>query len=231
MISHKHKIIFIHIPKCAGSSIETAFGIDVENNQGNREFLFGWDQELKIHLQHATPQQLLDFELVNHHQWYSYFKFIIIRNTWDKVISDYFWFKRTKNFEGSFEDYLFKKNSFKRFLNNEDNTFRGDHHNPQIDYMFIDGKIINYDAILTFDKVNLDNNLKELSSNLGFNQDFLNKKVQVGSNLNKHYSKFYNDKRKKLVYKKFKKDIEYFDFSYVDKKNLIDKLILKIKPI
>ena len=26
MVSHKHKCIFIHIPKCAGTSIEEALG-------------------------------------------------------------------------------------------------------------------------------------------------------------------------------------------------------------
>ena len=31
MISHKHKCIFIHISKCAGTSIEYALGVDIEN--------------------------------------------------------------------------------------------------------------------------------------------------------------------------------------------------------
>ena len=58
MISHEHKCIFIHISKCAGSSIETAFGIDVsDNTEGNNLNLFGWNKKYRLFLQHATPQQ------------------------------------------------------------------------------------------------------------------------------------------------------------------------------
>lgn len=227
MISHKHKFIFIHIPKCAGSSIETAFGIDVNKSNLLDEQLFGWDPKSKIYLQHATPQQLLDFNLISQDEWDSYYKLIIVRNTWDKVMSDFFWFKSTKNFRGTFEDYLFGKNDFARFMNFGEKSYRGDHLTPQIDFMFYNSKKIKYDKIIYFDKNNLDEKLTGVVRDLDLPSDFFKRKVQVGKKFKSHYSKFYTNKMKNQVYRKYKKDIDFFDFKFEDKKNWLDSLKLK----
>ena len=79
MISHKYKCIFIHISKCAGSSIESAFGINLSNNtHTNNLNLYGWNEDNKLFLQHATPQELLDNKFISLNQWESYYKFIIV---------------------------------------------------------------------------------------------------------------------------------------------------------
>ncbi|WP_179376474.1 sulfotransferase family 2 domain-containing protein [Winogradskyella wichelsiae] len=226
MISHKHKCIFIHIPKCAGSSIESAFGIDVSNNDLDRDNLFGWDDTNKVYLQHATPQELIDFELISKEQWNTYYKFIVVRNTWDKVMSDLFWFRATKNFTGSFNDYLNAKNDFLRFMKKGEDTYRGDHLTPQIDYMFLNSQPIRYDNVIFFDKSNLDNKLIELAKDLKLSADFFQRKVQVGEKFNNHYSKFYTDKMKRQIFEKYKKDIEFFNFSFDDKRDWVDRLKL-----
>jgi hypothetical protein len=227
MISHKHKSIFIHIPKCAGSSIETAFGIDVNVNELNNEYLFGWDPTNKIYLQHATPQQLLDHNFVTPQQWDTYYKFIIVRNTWDKVMSDFFWFKETKRFSGSFDDYLYGKNDFSKFMNKGEKKYRGDHLTSQIDFMFLNSEQINFDKIINFDKKNLDQEFDGLVKDLELSEDFFKRKVQVGKKFKKHYSKFYTNKMKNQVYKKYKSDVDFFDFNFEDKRSWLDFLKLK----
>jgi len=73
MISHKHKCIFIHISKCAGSSIETSFGINIrDNTENNNANLFGWNKRSKLFLQHATPQELLEHNFITKEVWDSY---------------------------------------------------------------------------------------------------------------------------------------------------------------
>ncbi|EMY80810.1 hypothetical protein pgond44_09616 [Psychroflexus gondwanensis ACAM 44] len=227
MISHKHKFIFIHIPKCAGSSIETAFGIDVNVNELNNEHLFGWDPTYKIYLQHATPQQLLDYKFVTPQQWDTYYKFIIVRNTWDKVMSDFFWFRETKRFSGSFDDYLFGKNDFSRFMNKGEKKYRGDHLTSQTDFMFLNSKEIKFDKIIYFDKKNLDKEFDGLVKDLELSDGFFKRRVQVGKKFKKHYSKFYTNKMKNQAYKKYKKDVYFFDFNFEDKRNWLDFLKLK----
>ena len=62
MISHQHKIIFIHIPKCAGSSIKDYYfnSPQLDWKTPNYDLLYGWCPKRKIHLQHATSKQLLE---------------------------------------------------------------------------------------------------------------------------------------------------------------------------
>lgn len=229
MISHKHKVIFIHIPKCAGSSVETAFGINVNDNQLNEENLFGWDNKNKIYLQHATPQQLIDLKILSPKIWDEYYKFVIVRNSWDKSMSDFFWFKETKNFKGSFFDYVNGQNDFQRFMKKGDKMYRGDHLTPQKDYMFLNSKPINYDKIIYFDKIKLDQSLSEISEELSLPNSFFQKKVQIGKSFKKHYSKFYTNNMKKIISEKYKEDIEYFNFSFEDKKKPLDYFKLALK--
>lgn len=229
MISHKHKVIFIHIPKCAGSSIETAFGVNVDNNKVDRENIFGWDDVNKLYLQHATPQELLDLQIITKEQWTDYYKFIVVRNTWDKAMSDFFWFKETKRFKGTFDNYINANKDFLRFMNKGEETYRGDHLTPQIDYMFLDDKPINYDKIIYFDKRKLDEKLCELANDLKLSNDFFQTKVQVGKKFKNHFSKFYTNKNRELVYQKYQSDIDFFNFHFDDKRNVIDHFKLKFK--
>ena len=66
MISHTHKIIFIHIPKCAGSSVEVYFkNKTFDWTKPSYKNLTGWCPKRKIHLQHATSKQLLELDLID----------------------------------------------------------------------------------------------------------------------------------------------------------------------
>ena len=73
MISDKHKLIFIHIPKCAGCSIEKIFNSSMMDHQ----------TALEIKSKHAE-------------KWNSYFKFTIVRNTWERLVSIYHFRKEKK---------------------------------------------------------------------------------------------------------------------------------------
>jgi hypothetical protein len=66
VIIHKHKCIFIHIPKTAGMSIQQGFGREHNHNHP-----------------HKKPE---DFSLS---RWNSYFTFCFVRNPWDRLLSAY----------------------------------------------------------------------------------------------------------------------------------------------
>jgi GR25 family glycosyltransferase involved in LPS biosynthesis len=71
MISHKHKCIFIHIPRTGGTSIEKAL---TEADW--------WKVEKKTkHLDWKTAKNLYK------DNWEGYFKFTVVRNPWDWMVS------------------------------------------------------------------------------------------------------------------------------------------------
>jgi hypothetical protein len=93
-ISHVHRTIFVHIPKTAGTSVESVLGMHGEkadiglrpyfNQQIDREHLYGQD------LQHMTAGDLK--QVLQHDGVFDrYFKFSIVRNPWDRLVSVFAW--------------------------------------------------------------------------------------------------------------------------------------------
>ncbi|WP_140487643.1 sulfotransferase family 2 domain-containing protein [Flavobacterium sp. GSA192] len=225
MISHKHKCIFVHISKCAGTSIEHAFGVDISNYDAEEnDCLYGWDSTNKLWLQHATPQQLLDLKLISKEHWDNYYKIIVYRNSWDRAFSDFKWMKEVRNVEDSFLNYLNKSGDFERILNDDSTSFyAGDHLYSQKKYFFLNGERIKYNAEINFDE--LDYGLNNVIKDLNLSNNFFNKKLnQTLKNRGNHYSFFYNDKRKKMIEKVYEEDIEFFKFEFVEKKNMLEKM-------
>ena len=224
MISHKYKCIFIHISKCAGTSVEYALGVKIDNpREPDFSNLYGWSQEYNIWLQHATPQQLFDLKLINRDIWDTYYKFIIYRNSWSRAYSDYEYLKKTFNVNDTFCNFLNAKGDFFDFLDIRGRRgFVGDHLNLQKDYFFLDGERIDYNRVINFDKLDLGLNL--VSQDLNIPPRLFSHKLN-SSFSNKHYSYFYNTRMKKMVRDKYNEDIVFFNFAFEDKKNFIQKLI------
>ncbi|WP_456473460.1 sulfotransferase family 2 domain-containing protein [Desulfolithobacter sp.] len=110
MISHKYKCIFIHIPKCAGTSIEDALGhFDGYMGRGMQDhrsirmieplpfnpLLFmsidnAVELARRIYIARLYKNTNANNKItVNKSQYNSYFKFTFVRNPWARVYSMY----------------------------------------------------------------------------------------------------------------------------------------------
>lgn len=90
-INHQKKVIFLHIPKCAGKTVE--------------HLLFGRNAEPRS-ADHRLPYQYI--EEFGEEVWNEYFKCAFVRNPFDKLVSSYLYRKaRWKNIgKNDFRHYV-----------------------------------------------------------------------------------------------------------------------------
>jgi hypothetical protein len=135
VVCHTRKIIFIHIPKTAGSSIEHLLRdegkyeldfIGVRNGRSTHHYM---GIELKMILKELYP---------------TYYKFSFVRNPYDRLISEYFWcrlnnvgHKFNKTFD-EFLDYVEDVIKNKKFFKPIEN----DHFIPQYSFLFFNNKLL-----------------------------------------------------------------------------------------
>ena len=223
MISHKHKCIFIHIPKCAGSSIRD-FYFDTPNldwTTPNYDLLYGWCPKRKIHLQHATSKQLIETELISEDVWNNYYKFTFLRNPWDRAYSSYLWVMRDRKIKDSFENFILAKGLFKNVLTNEEvKSNRACHIWQQTDFFNIDGSY-KLDFIGHFETLRED--IMQINKKLSIDKNF---KQHSNKSVNrvKHYSFFYGKKNRKLIEDFYQTDIDVLKYSFENKKSRLQKL-------
>ena len=89
-ISHKEKIIFIHIPKTGGGSVEKTLNIWGSDNNGSLtpdyNILYGLAENKLLH--HFTFREILD---LTKKKFKDYKVFSFVRNPYDKIVSEFLW--------------------------------------------------------------------------------------------------------------------------------------------
>jgi hypothetical protein len=104
-ICRQRKLAFIHIPKTGGITIESVFGF------GRTEAdLFGEMDGLE--LAHLTAEQMMKYVP----DFRDYFSFAIVRNPWERLVSEYAWRIGNQNDTRSFDVLGLKNPSFEDFV-------------------------------------------------------------------------------------------------------------------
>ena len=112
MISFLHKTIFIHIPKCAGQSVEETFLNDIGLDWVKHRHLFGcfkkpstWSNNFPDRLAHLTAYEYFDLDFINKETFSQFYKFSIVRDPFDRVVSA--WKDLTKGIDSNKKDINF----------------------------------------------------------------------------------------------------------------------------
>jgi len=201
MIIHNLKLIFVHIPKTGGRSIEkllSGFGKRIE-------FQEGWDEKNKIWQQHLTIKQILSLRK----NCADYFKFSFVRNPWDRMVSDYFYFMK-HGISGEFKDFLMETDVyFDNFPIFNGRVGCKDHRLPQIHFLLDENDKYPIDFIGRFETLQQDFNI--ICDKVGIPPQEL---PHLNKTEHKHYSEYYDEETKQIVAEKYAKEIELFDYKF-----------------
>jgi len=180
--------VFIHINKTGGTSVISIIG--------------------KSFRKHLTVKDVIKY--VGQKKWDNVYKFAVIRNPWDRVVSQYKF--RTKTNKSNMEEnpISFKEWVTKVFKENDPYYFgkRPQMYIPQVDWLKNkDGKI-DIDKIIRFE--NLNQEFKIVADHLGIN----NTLPHLNATKKANYHDFYDEETKDIVSNWFREDIETFNYNF-----------------
>ena len=184
MINHKHKFIFIHIPKCGGSSVEN---------------LLGWRGT-----RHSTMEfYMKKYASLNLNEYY---KFTFVRNPWARLVS---WYIYHIKFKTSYPRYFkeWVKTGMKSHWNKVDGSYWGDKDPINCQSWIADEKQYNFIGKLE----NLQQDFDIVCDKIGIPQQQLPHK---NATKHKHYTEYYDDETREIVAEKYAKDIEQFGYEF-----------------
>jgi len=229
MISHKHKFIFVHIPKCGGTTVQYTLKKYASDVTG---------YHVSVCDKYLRNKEL--FHALDFHE--NYFKFAFARNPFDRILSTYAHFHsrgkiRTdfktfiinvskfldQNFESLYKQIPYNHTNLKFKLPNLPSFDLLNIHQYPFDDMDINGAgNVGYHCLpQTFFELNkLDYIGKQENLQNDFNKvcALLNlETVQlplVNKHQHKHYTEYYDDETREIVAEKYAKDIEYFGYKF-----------------
>src|SRR5215469_1591210 len=204
MINHQYRCIFIHIPRTGGKSVQRFFGTNWQDHKDISRYA----------------------EELGSQTFSTYYKFAVVRNPWDRLVSDYNFQMVKRGSQAShrllINDERRNKRSFSKWLEAvisdpfccEPTEWGacvgpGIHRwSPQLDWISISGKIV-VDRILQME--NLQEGFAELRGALGLPS----REVPCRNwRWHRHYSYYYNESTRRLVEEYYAKDIETFGYRF-----------------
>jgi hypothetical protein len=204
IISHKHKFIFIAIPKTATHAIRNGLRKSMGDDDLEQVDLFHkkrlpFESLSKISHGHITAEEIM--REIGEEQWNSYFKFAFVRNPFDRFIS-YSFFKKNKNEVLQKFPLPFLKLMFKDDRVVKDVLFR-----PQLDFICNKKGDVIVDYIGYFEK--LQESFDDVCMKLGLPLETL---LEINKSDHADYEQYYDDELRGLVSNHYKRDIEKFEY-------------------
>lgn len=225
MISHKYKCIFIHIPKCAGTSVEYKLEhLDSHNQRGGQDHrsIRMIEQPFLIPKSFSSRENITELlrrgkqkyfstaknpkskYTVTEAQYESYIKFSIVRNPWARVYS---WYKNVMRDEIHLKNRgLTQDTTFNEFLT----QFAGkDKLRTQMFWLKSFNGSIPMDYIIRFE--NLQEEIEEIFLRLGLRDTSLPHLLKGAKD---DYRKYYDEQTNNIVLNVYKEEIAMFGYRF-----------------
>ena len=202
--SKKYKFIFIHIPKSAGSSIY--FALKPFSDPFALKFISSPLKKIGYPINlgpepldaHSTAKEIqsilgLDFD--------NYFKFVFVRNPWERVCSDYYYIRNNKSHPAHVKTVNAK--DLNEFISKGIYVLR-----PQCDFIFDDSNNQLVDFIGRYE--NLEEDFNHILEKLQINVQL----KRFNSNYYRSHKEILNKESIELIYERYKEDISIFKYNF-----------------
>ena len=178
--------IFIHINKTAGTSIGNAIGLPIKHHQTAREVI----------------------ARIGRHNWNTAYRFTLVRNPWDKVVSHYEYRRKKNKTEVASRSISFSEWVKKTYGPQQDPALYDNPKSfqPQVEWLKNDEGKIDIDFIGKFETINEDFNQIKAAIGLDADLPHLNASKRAG------YQSYYDDETREIVGEWFREDIEAFGY-------------------
>jgi hypothetical protein len=213
MISHRYKCIFVEVPKTGSTSIRSLLGVPPKPHMNICQMKY----ELENYWTHhggiknrvmaslyllLTPQRRAKIGETLFHR---YFKFGFVRNPWDRVVSLY---ERREGMQ------LREKMSFEKFVSwmslASSTCIHPMPHRNQLDWFVDPHGNVAVDFIGRFEQ--LESHWKLICRRLGIDEPLPHNNRNPGRT--RHYTDYYNAETREIIARRFRVDIEYFEYSF-----------------
>ena len=210
-ISHKHKFIFVHVPKAAGTTITEMFK-NSHKLTGEKRL----DPVPKIH--HRGIEEILD----KLPQCESYFKFAVVRNPFSRLVSGYTEFKYDEHRENSSGNWpwptnMSQYNNFTEFCKDlPTSEWISDPHFVSQTSLLYKGENLAVDYVAR--QENLYNDLRVIADKIAVSDEYLKEHLklrsrQTGGRFYKgHWSQQYNIETKRIIESVYQEDFKNFGY-------------------
>jgi len=195
MICHKHRCIFIHIPRTAGTSIESSIRPDWNFKNFEEE----------KHILASTAKYLYkDY-------WDDYFKFSFVRNPWDRMVS----MSKYKGFYGceiknNKLDISGYQKKFKKVEIDPRSKSKEENRDMVSNAVYLNILNEELDFIGRFE--NLREDYSEVCSIINCKSELSHK--EASDKKHKRYTEYYDQETREIVAQKYASDIEYFGYKF-----------------
>ena len=188
MISHKHKFIFVHVAKTAGTSIRAALQSEYDElHKPHHSYLH--------RIKNTLPEQVYN----------TYYKFGTVRNPWAREVSRYIFLRARCHVEKYIKSPEVQacKQGFNSYLSTCVKM-------NQVDYnaIKINGKI-GLDYVMKVEDLQHDFDI--VCGKIGLARRKLS---HTNKSKHKHYTEYYDDEAREIVATQYAPDIEYFGYEY-----------------
>lgn len=209
MICDPYKFIFIHIPKTGGTSVKNNIFLKTVL-PGKRSKISFEDYCLSAH------SSIKEYNIKFPERVSNYYKFSFVRNPWDKMLSyNFFCNKETdERLKSSFLPLIHVKGEFTKvvhhlYKNRDNEHIKRYVTGPQLEWFENENGKILMDDIFRFE--NLDEGIDRICKKLIIKRTPLEK---LNTTNHEHYSHYYDDTTINMIGEMFKRDIDYFGYTF-----------------